>query len=430
MSKLKINQLQLLLIALVIRLFLLFTSSFHPDLPNHIDWGIRFWQYGSKVFYEGNFWGVSWPNQPYGSILLFAFISKLKDFIFAIFWYLNTHFSVFPSIIVTILEKNLHIWLVKLPFVLADLGIGVLIYKIIHSQFPSKAILAAAVFLFNPLVIYNSTVWGQTDSLINLLALLGFWLTFKNRLIIGPFIFLSTFLFKLSLIIYLPIFIILLLTKLDKIKYWLTSIILFLLFMYLLAIPFTPDRPVIDWIRYMYTNRVLPRQGNMLNGNAFNLWFFLYSFDYGAKETMLIGNFTAKQIGLFLSIFSFIPVYIKLFLSKHRLTDYLWALLLVSFSTFLFLTNIHERYLYPIFPISTLMLFLKPKIFNFKLLVTTSIIHLLNLYNLWFYPKILPLQNILLYNHFLICRFFSLVLFAIFVFFYVQYLSESNSKET
>jgi hypothetical protein len=161
--------------------------------------------------------------------------------------------------------------------------------------------------------------------------------------------------------------------------------------MYLLAIPFTPDRPVIDWIRYMYTNRVLPRQGNMLNGNAFNLWFFLYSFDYGAKETMLIGNFTAKQIGLFLSIFSFIPVYIKLFLSKHRLTDYLWALLLVSFSTFLFLTNIHERYLYPIFPIFTSCIS-QTKIFNFKLLVTTSIIHLLNLYNLWFYPKILPLQ--------------------------------------
>jgi hypothetical protein len=45
-------------------------------------------------------------------------------------------------------------------------------------------------------------------------------------------------------------------------------------------------------------------------------------------------------------------------------------------------------------------------------------------------PKNFTSPNILLYNHFLICRFFSLVLFAIFVFFYVQYLSESNSKET
>jgi hypothetical protein len=115
-------------------MFLLFTSSFHPDLPNHIDWGIRFWQYGSKVFMKA-ISGVSpGPINPTAPFFYLPFISKLNDFIFAIFWYLNTHLSVFPSIIVTILEKNLHMWLVKLPFVLADLGIGVLIYKIIHSQ--------------------------------------------------------------------------------------------------------------------------------------------------------------------------------------------------------------------------------------------------------------------------------------------------------
>ncbi len=428
--KIKFTLKKLLLFSLLLRIFLMFISFYHPDLPNHIDWGIRFWQYGSKVFYEGNFWGVSWPNQPYGSILLFAFISKLKDAVFSFFWFLNTSIPIFPSVLMTILEKSLHVWLVKLPFILSDIALGYLIYKIVRDFSPKHALLATAIYLLNPITIYNSTIWGQTDSLINLLAILGFWLSYKKHFFIGPFIFLSTILFKLSLIIYFPIFFILLFKNIKHIKSWGLSILFFLIFMYLLAIPFTPDRPVIDWIKYMYTNRVLPRQGNMLNGNSFNLWFLIYSFDYAAKDSMPIFHTTAKTIAYSLTIISFIPIYLKLFFTKHaKLKHYFFALLLVAFTSYLFLTNIHERYLYPIFPILPILYILTPKIFKPRLIITLSAIHLLNLYNLWFYPLIAPLKQFLIFDNFIVCRFLSFILFAICLYLYVKYLSEDTHQE-
>jgi len=36
----------------------------------------------------------------------------------------NTHFPIFPSSIIPILENNLHIWLVKLPFIVSDIFIA------------------------------------------------------------------------------------------------------------------------------------------------------------------------------------------------------------------------------------------------------------------------------------------------------------------
>jgi Gpi18-like mannosyltransferase len=117
--------------------------------------------------------------------------------------FLNNTFSFFPSFIIPVLESNLHAWLVKLPFILSDIGLGYLIYKIVLKIKPNKAILAASFFLFNPVLIYNSTIWGQTDSLINLFAILGIYLIFQKKYFPGIFIFLSGFLFKLSLIIYI-----------------------------------------------------------------------------------------------------------------------------------------------------------------------------------------------------------------------------------
>ena len=84
--------------AFLIRLFLIFTRA-HPDIGNHVDWGIKFWQYGPKNFYEQIFWGVSWPNQPVGSILLFAVMAKIYQFFFGVFWHLNLKIAIFPSFI-------------------------------------------------------------------------------------------------------------------------------------------------------------------------------------------------------------------------------------------------------------------------------------------------------------------------------------------
>ena len=424
MAKTKSNHLILVLTTgIVIRLIILFISSWHPDLNNHLDWGIRFLKLGTKNFYENIFWGVSWPNQPFGSMLLFAAIAFIKNIIFNFLLYLNNTFTFFPSFIIPFLESHLHIWLVKLPFIISDLGISFLIYQIVSSFQPKKALLATSLFLFNPVIIYNSTVWGQTDSFINILALLGLYLLFKKNYFSGITLFLLSFVFKLSLIIYLPIFGLLLLKNISDYKKFFLPIVTFLLFLYLLAIPFTfGNKTPFQWLWYMYTNRVLFRQGSMLNGNAFNLWFLLFGIDYSKSEFLKYGPFTYQTWGRLLYFLFILPVYFKFFRSRNNLQGFLTALMLSAFGAFIFFTNMHERYLYPIFPIVTILIFFQNSKYHLKSIIVLSLLHFLNLYNLWFYPLFTPLKELLVLSDFSICRIFSFILILIYLIYSINYL--------
>ena len=411
---------KLFLLALILRLILIFISGYHPDVLNHIDWGKRFWQYGPTRFYEESVWGVSWPNQPPGTIYLFAAIAKLYQGLFSFLWWLNLRIPAFPSFIFPFLESRLHIVLLKLPFVLADLGIGWLIYWLVRDLTRDKrrALLGASLFLFNPALIYNSTIWGQTDSLINFLALLALWLIDKKRYFGGIFSFILSLYFKLSLIIWAPIFFLIIFLRGDFKRVVLPIILSFLLIIFA-SFPFSGDRNPASWLWYLYTNRVFARQGNMLSGNAFNLWTLIYGVDLSLKEGIAFLGFSAKLVGR--AIFLLLGLIIcALYLKNSRenrnspsIIHYsLFAILLISFAAFLFLTNMHERYLYPIFaPLAILVAIGRLK---FRWYFLLSFIHWLNLYHLWWYPQVSWLRRILEGGRFFLARIFSLALIFIF----------------
>lgn len=413
----------ILLIAFILRLFLLIFFHWHPDLLNHIDWGIRFLDLGPKKFYENIFWSVSWPNQPIGTILLFAFSALIKNLVFNIIQTLNQTFSFFPSFIIPYIEANIHAWMVKIPFIFSDIGLGFLIYKIVLKINPKKALFAANLFLFNPVLIYNSTIWGQTDSLINLLAILGLYLVFQKKYFLGIILFLTTFLFKLSLIIYLPIFGLIFVKRIKDWKKYILPTFIFLLFIYLLVIPFTLDgfNPL-QWIWYMYTNRVLNRQGSMLNGNAFNLWSLIFSINLSNSEYIKFFGLTYQLWGRLLYVIFLVPVWIKFIKKKLTLINLFMSLTISAFGCFIFLTNMHERYLYPILPLITILLFLPKTKIKIKQLIILSTIHFLNLYNLWYYPSIIFLQNFLNWNNSVICRLLSFILIVMCFKYYFKFL--------
>ena len=416
-----------LIIGLILRLILVIISQWHPDLNNHIDWGIRFLTLGPKKFYENIFWGVSWPNQPLGTMLLFGLTAFLKNIVFGSIEFLNQTFSFFPSFIIPFIEKNIHVWMVKLPFILCDIGLAYLIYKIVQEFKPKLAILATCLFLFNPVLIYNSTIWGQTDSLINLLAISGIYLTFKKRYFGGIFLFLLGFIFKLSLIIYIPIFGLLLLKRIKDWKKFIIPVVTFIIFIFCLAIPFAfGDKNPFEWLWYMYTNRILVRQGSMLNGNAFNLWFLLFGLDFSKSEFTQFNGLTYQFWSRLLFIIFLIPVCVKFIKSKLTLSSLFTALFLTAFGSFIFLTNMHERYLYPIFPLLTVLIFISKSKFTIKSLVILSFVHFINLYNLWFYPLIGQLKELLIASNFILCRVLSLILIVICLNYLVRYLNSEN----
>jgi len=424
-NKLKIEQ--IIFIALVLRIIILIISGYHPDLLNHIDWGNKLLSLGPKKFYENIFWDVSWPNQPFGTMILFALCAFLKNIIFEFIELINQNVGIFPSFIIPFISKNIHIWMVKLPFIIFDLGLGFLIYKIVLSFKPKQAKLASILFLFNPVIIYNSTIWGQTDSLINFSALFGIYLAFQRKYFSGIIIFLTTFLFKLSLIIYLPVSFIFLIKRYKDWKKFIPPVLVFFIIIIFMAVPFKLEGfSSLEWIWYMYTNRVLVRQGSMLNGNAFNFWGLIFSINLSNSEFSKFLGITYQYWGRLLYLISLLPIWIKFLKNKLSLKNLLNILLLSSFSCFLFLTNMHERYLYPIFPLITILIFFKKTKINIKHLALLSSLHFLNLYKLWYYPSIKILVTILDFANSIVCRLFSLILLLIFVKYYFKYLKSED----
>lgn len=427
LPKIKINFKTLLISALALRLILMFFSSSHPDIGNHVDWGERLFEYTPKKFYTGEIWSVSKPNQPFGSVYLFAIIAKLRLWIMTFAWDLNIKFPAFPSNLIPLLSLHLHHWLLKIPFILADIGIGFLIYKIGQKYFSKYSLLAAVLFLFNPAVIYNSTVWGQTDSLINFLALLGIFLITQKKFFWGILIFLSSFIFKISLIIYLPVLAILLLHYFPKYsRPILFSSLSFLVIFVLLSLPFSGIN-FFPWFKQTFVDTILLSQGHMLNGNAFNPWFLINGADLTTSELQKWGVFTYRQISQIIFCLFQIPLWWHYFKSKKSLTDTFKTLFLTAFSAFLILTNMHERYLYPTLPLMVSLIFLnKHKFISLFEYLLISLLHLLNLFNLWWYPTLPFLKNFLMWDNFLVGKIIAIFFSYFFLKKYRRYLHEKN----
>ncbi|MFC1625074.1 hypothetical protein ACFL15_01740 [Patescibacteria group bacterium] len=417
---------KILIIAFIFRL-ILSLIIWHPDLNNHIDWGIRFWEYGARKFFapESNVWSFTWPNQPPITILTFALIRKLFEVVFSFFWFLNVKIPLFPSNFMLFLEKNLYPGLLKLPSIFSDLGIGYLIYKIFTDEKKEKVgLVASLVYLFNPVVWYNSSIWGQTDAYINFFALLSFYLLLKKKLIPAVLTLVISLYIKVSLAIFIPIFLIIALKQKYKIKKYIYSILTSLVFIGSLAFIFSGGEPF-GWLFNLYQKKIFGQQLQIITANAFNIWASITGI-HERPHSLMLGPFSYQFWGLVLFIISYIPV-VYLILKKRDIKTVFYSLAICSFSSFMLLTNMHERYLFPFFVYSTIVIFWDRKFI--PLYISISLISLLNLYNFWWFPKINFLVNFLSFSDRLMPRILGFISFFIYLIFYKSYLRHFKLKK-
>jgi len=414
------NKIILILIgALIYRLVLSFVT-WHPDLNNHVDWGIRFWEYSAKKFFapESNVWSYTWPNQPPITILTFALIKKLYDGLYSFFWYLNVNIPLFPSNFMFFLEKNLYQGLLKLPSILSDLGIGYLIYKIFKEEKKEKlGLIASLVYLFNPVIWYNSSLWGQTDAYINFFALFAFYLLFKKKIVPATLSLVISLYIKASLLIFVPIFLVVALKQKFELKKYLYSFLVSIVFVGLIAFIFSNGNPYV-WLFNLYQKKIFGQQLQLITANAFNVWSLLTGI-HERSHSLMFGPASYQVWGLLLFIVSYIPIFILLF-KKHDLKNVFYSLAVCSFSSFMLLTNMHERYLFPFFVYSTIVIFWDRKLI--PLYIFVSIVNILNLYNFWWFPKIPLLVNLLSFSDRLMPRILGFGSFVAFILFYIRYL--------
>ena len=173
--------------ALVLRLILAaMTPGFEVDMICFASWGERMVEVGPAGFYADD---------------VFADYPPLYLYILGGIGFLRQTFD---------LEwlSPMHLMLLKLPSALADIGIGCVIYGTACKQLrKGAAICLASLYLFQPVVIMNSCLWGQIDSLFTFfLVLVCVFLQKKQYL--PAFLFYGTgMLLKPQMMIFAPIII-------------------------------------------------------------------------------------------------------------------------------------------------------------------------------------------------------------------------------
>jgi Gpi18-like mannosyltransferase len=153
----------LLMAGLLLRLFLAYValpgSGFRTDLGSFTAWAIDLAQHGPGPFYAQ----AGFADYPPGYLY--------------VLWLVGIVGQAWAGL--TGADAGQVIGgLIKVPPILADLGVAYLLYRIVRSWRAGRsdahllALAAAALYLFNPVSWYDSAVWGQVDA-IGALVLLG-----------------------------------------------------------------------------------------------------------------------------------------------------------------------------------------------------------------------------------------------------------------
>ena len=359
----------LLIIALVIRLLVSY-GQYSGDVKNHLTWGTSLIDSGPAGLYLRHFPGFNDANYPPVAIILFGAAAWLYQLIIGLVTWLNTNLRLFPSFLLPLSASfNMQVAFLKLPSILADLGIGYLIYLTRPPK--SHPLLYASLYLFNPAIIYLSSVWGQIEPLpVAFLLLSYYFIKIKKSFYLSHLAFVIAILCKQTALWLTPLFLIVW-WKEGGFKKIISGLCLQIVFFFLIYLPFVAPIGAIG--SYLST---LAGSSNHVTDQAFNLWYFIYGWAARPDNITLL-NVSVRTWSIILVAASFIGLGF-IYFRKYKLSRLGSYLFLFSLFAFFFQTRVHDRHLAPALPfllISTLSAkFLIP------LYLLLSAFHFLNLY--------------------------------------------------
>lgn len=388
----RIKVLTLIAIGLAVRL-LLIPTAFHGDLNNNYSWGKELVEHGSSGMYERREWSFSAPNQPPLYILTFGGSWLLFKETGNLITTMNRLLPMFPSQLVWFWENlGLSISL-KLPGIIADIAIAVVIYTFFKGRKePEKALALMAAWLLAPVAWYSSAVWGQVDTLVNLFGLLCILALIDKRLPTALMWYTVSVLFKGSLLLFAPFLLLYAMQSKHPLSSWLRGIGLCALITFGVSFPFHPSADVFVWLAKLYSVQILPGEIGFLTANAFNLWWLV---DSGKTlDAQLFFGIPARiwGLGMFLTTAVWVGYQMK---KKITTASFLLLLIIVQLAGFLLLTRMHERYLFPVFPLGMILVGIAPTFWPY--LAALVFLHLANLYSMFWAPGIPWLESIYTY---------------------------------
>lgn len=405
-NNLSLNFFLLIIITLIVRLVFSTLPSFEYDESAYRIWSQRLVENGPSHFYSSQFF----TNNPLGGLYVFWSVGLLK-----------TH--LLPNL--SFFSKDFDFFL-KLPTNVADIITGFIIYLIVRRGLNERwAMSGYLMYVLNPAIIFNSSIWGQYDGISTLFLLLATYVVLVKQIPeFSMLLFATAWTIKPQAIALAPALAILNILS-SKLVRFVTSILVFLLAITIIYLPFFPINPISGLV---YVNRNSVTLFNCTTCFAFNFWGIFGNWQNDLQKFVGIPLFTW---GLILLFITFIPIFFRKPFNLKFKSPYFYLTAAISIMAFfIFLTRMHERYLFPFFPFILLAaLMLRSRILiGFYILV--SCLHLLNLYISYAYynnlAKVtsLPINNLI--DNFKIFSFISFLIFILLFFYYFIYVKEKS----
>lgn len=380
----------------------------HPDILRWKDWGRIAFLYGFADTYVPTHlsFGTFANNMPPGTL----YVVSCMYWLWLQAGKLLAVFGIAPGsnpwVNVVLLQ-----WFLRLPSLVADLGLGLLIYLFVRGQTKKvhSGLVASALFLYNPAVLYNSAFWGQMDAVNNFFGVLAIWFLVQKKYVASAIALTSSLLVKFSLLFSVPFFVLVsLLQSKSKGKTALLVMLAVVLTVVLLVLPIS--RNPLAWY-WQYTNTNAMGEMTNVTAFAFNIWWLVFhpTLMFGPSNDItqvvsiwlsgspltekLYGGISLGTMTLILSCIIQLPVYWwtwKKLRSKRRINAMVpvGGFAAIAMLSYLSLPHMHERYLYPAFaPLAILVGMGLPVRREFIIL---SFFNFVNLLIVW-HPMPLPL---------------------------------------
>ena len=395
-------------------LFLVFTAGvlirigvmfldYSFDVNNHIVWAKDLWQRGPVNFYDtpsSEVYATHYPNYPPVSLLFFSLAFPVQKIAVAAAWWLNIHIPLFPSNLMFPLQERFFLAaMMKLPAILADFGLAVVLYQFARRIVPKQKnapILAISSVLLNPVFFYNSAFWGQIDSIPLFFSFVSFYiLLFLKKPTASVIFFVVAILVKPTALVFFPLYLVLHIRSFGFRKS-LASFLFGAVIFVISFLPFLKSFYNFGDIYHIFIDRILAAQSlPYVTNGAFNFWLILTQFR-GIKDTVpFLFGAPYYVIGYVMAAFFIVLMLWKMIKVKDTKVSLLMGTFFSSFAAFLFLTKMHERYLILILP-SLLLLSLKNRRLT-PWFIILSFSGFLNLYHSWPVPRISMLSSLLDY---------------------------------
>lgn len=277
--------------------------------------------------------------------------------------------------------------LIKLVPVLSDVAAGVLLYILAKKKFSEgSSLLLSVTYVLNPIVVLDSSIWGQTDGVFTFFVLLTCYLCMEEKRIPAYFSFVIGVLFKPQMLIFTPILIwsiveqvLLRKPDLKKIGRELTGGLSAIAAFFLLILPFGIGKVMGQYVATLGSYKYCTI-------NAYNLWaLFGKNWSDQSGEFLGIPYYRLGTLAIVMAVVLSGFVFFRLKEDKSR---YFISMSVVVSTMFLFSVRMHERYLFPVVVLTLAAFLMKPTAELFFTYVGYSIVQILNVtYVLYHYVE-------------------------------------------